>query len=120
MKQFGKIFKFELYGYLKNKIFVGITAFLVVAIAIVMFIPNIIALVKGDGEPDTDNEQAVMLIYSEDKSLTELLSLYVSEAFTEFSVKTEAERQRFCPFFPECRGVTAASFCSKKKICLKI
>ena len=91
MKQFGKIFKFELYGYLKNKIFVGITAFLVVAIAIVMFIPNIIALVKGDGEPDTDNEQAVMLIYSEDKSLTELLSLYFSEAFTEFSVKTETE-----------------------------
>ena len=27
MKQFGKIFKFEFFGYLKNKIFVGITVF---------------------------------------------------------------------------------------------
>ena len=33
MKQFGKIFKFEFNGYLKNKVFVGITIFLVVAIA---------------------------------------------------------------------------------------
>ena len=43
MKQFGKILKFELKGYLRNKVYVGITIFLVVAIAIVMFIPNIIA-----------------------------------------------------------------------------
>ena len=34
MKQFGKILKFEALGYLKNKIFVGITLFLVVAIAV--------------------------------------------------------------------------------------
>ena len=30
MKQFGKILKFELKGYLKNKVFVGVTIFLVV------------------------------------------------------------------------------------------
>ena len=42
MKQFGKILKFELKGYLKNKIFTGVTIFLVVAIAVAMFIPNII------------------------------------------------------------------------------
>lgn len=41
MKQFGKILKFELKGYLKNKVFVGVTIFLVVAIAVAMFIPNI-------------------------------------------------------------------------------
>ena len=29
MKQFGKILKFELKGYLKNKVFVGVTIFLV-------------------------------------------------------------------------------------------
>ena len=43
MKQFGKILKFELKGYLKNKVFTGVTIFLVVAIAVAMFIPNIIA-----------------------------------------------------------------------------
>ena len=43
MKQFGKILKFELEGYLKNKVFVGITVFLVIAITICMFIPNIAA-----------------------------------------------------------------------------
>ena len=52
MKQFGKILKFELKGYLKNKVFVGITIFLVVAIAIVMFIPNIIAAFESDNEGD--------------------------------------------------------------------
>ena len=45
MKQFGKILKFELKGYLKNKIFVGITVFLFIAIAVVMFIPNILSSV---------------------------------------------------------------------------
>ena len=90
MKQFGKIFKFELYGYLKNKIFVGITAFLVVAIAIVMFIPNIIALVKGDDEPGQD-EAATMLIYSKDSSLTELIGFYFSQTFTEYSVEIESD-----------------------------
>lgn len=40
MKQFGKILKFELKGYLKNKVFVGVTIFLVVAIAVAMFIPE--------------------------------------------------------------------------------
>ena len=38
MKQFGKILKFELNGYLKNKIFIGWTLFFVVLIAVVMFI----------------------------------------------------------------------------------
>ena len=50
MKQFGKILKFELKGYLRNKAFVGITIFLVVAIAIAMFIPNIVSAFKSDDE----------------------------------------------------------------------
>lgn len=32
MKQFGTILKFELKGYLKNKVFVGITLFLVIVL----------------------------------------------------------------------------------------
>ena len=36
MKQFLKIFKFELKNYFVNKVFVGITLFLAVVIAVVM------------------------------------------------------------------------------------
>ena len=39
MKQFGKILKFELKYYFKNKVFVGVTIFLVVLIAAVMCFP---------------------------------------------------------------------------------
>lgn len=51
MKQFGKILKFELKGYLKNKVFTGVTIFLVVAIAVAMFIPNIISAFKSGTTP---------------------------------------------------------------------
>ena len=48
MKQFGKILKFELVGFLKNKVFIGITIFLVIAIIVAMFIPNIVSLFESD------------------------------------------------------------------------
>lgn len=87
MKQFGKILKFELSSYLKNKIFVGITLFLVVAIAIVMFIPNIIkAIGSGDGT-DTPAERPVMLVHAADEGLLSLVESYFTEAFTEYDVK---------------------------------
>lgn len=41
MKQFRTIFNFELKGYLKNKVFVGVTVFLVLLMAIVMFFPRV-------------------------------------------------------------------------------
>ena len=53
MKQFGKILKFELTGYLKNKVFMGITLFLVIALAAVMFFPRAMAVVDSSEEtPD--------------------------------------------------------------------
>ena len=54
MKQFGKILKFELKGYFKNKAFTGVTIFLVVAIAVAMFIPNIISAFKTGATPSKD------------------------------------------------------------------
>ncbi len=87
MKQFGKILKFELNGYLKNKIFVGVTLFLVVAIAVVMFIPNIAAAIKPDDGPSTPpSEVPVMLIYAEDNNLAELVKSYFSESFLGYNV----------------------------------
>ena len=87
MKQFGKILKFELKGYLRNKAFVGITIFLVVAIAIAMFIPNIVSAFKSDDEGTTEQtDLPVMLVYAEDESLSGLVKEYFTGAFTGYNV----------------------------------
>ena len=83
MKQFGKILKFELKGYMRNKVFVGITVFLIVAIAIVMFIPNIItALESDDGGDVTLTDRPTMLVYAEDESLSAMVKEYFGNAFS--------------------------------------
>ena len=86
MKQFLNILKFELSGYFKNKVFVGVTLFLVAAIIIVMFIPNISSMIKTDDGGDTTT-LPTMLIYSEDKALSSLVVEYFSSAFTDYQVK---------------------------------
>ncbi|MBQ8380760.1 MAG: ABC transporter permease [Clostridia bacterium] len=91
MNQFGKILKFELKGYLRNKVFVGITIFLVVSIAIVMFIPNIISAFQSDDEGDvTPSDLPTMLIYAEDESLRDIVKEYFTAAFVDYNV-TAAE-----------------------------
>ena len=55
MKQFATILKFELKYFFKNKVFIGITVFLVVLIAAVMFFPRLVTVVEGD-ESDTGIE----------------------------------------------------------------
>lgn len=105
MRQFGKILRFEISGYLKNKIFVGITIFLMAVIVGVMFFPNISSFFKS-GEESAD--RPVMLVYAKDSDLTMLAGqqpelAYVrdvdftmlvmrqfEEAFSEYDVR-EAE-----------------------------
>ena len=88
MSQFGKILKFELKGYLRNKVFVGITIFLVVAIAIVMFIPNIIAAIESDNEGDvTPTDLPTMLVYSENENLSAIVKEYFGDAFIDYNVR---------------------------------
>ncbi len=90
MKQFGKILKFELKGYLRNKVFVGITIFLVISIAVVMFIPNIISAFESDGEGDvtaTPSDLPAMLVYAEDENLAALVKEYFTSAFAGYQVK---------------------------------
>ena len=87
MKQFGKILKFELKGYMRNKIFVGITIFLVVAIAVVMFIPNIYSAFKSEDEGPTDvGDLPVMLVHAEDEDLAGLVKEYFTGAFAGYNV----------------------------------
>ncbi len=88
MKQFGTIFKFELKGYLKNKVFMGITIFLMVAIAIVMCLPNFLALFGGSGGgSDGDVEKPVMLVYSTDDEISNTVQQYFATAFEDYEVK---------------------------------
>ena len=88
MKQFGKILKFELKGYLRNKIFVGFTIFLVALIAVVMFIPNIITAFESDDEGDvTPTDLPTMLVYAEDENLSAIVKEYFGNAFVDYNVK---------------------------------
>ena len=88
MNQFGKILKFELKGYLRNKIFVGFTIFLVALIAIVMFIPNIVsALESDDGADVTPTDLPTMLVYAEDATLASNAQQFFASAFTGYNVK---------------------------------
>ena len=93
MKQFGKIFKFEFNGYLKNKVFVGITVFFVIAIAVCMFIPNIIAAFSSDApdEGGTGEPLPVMLIASEQEGLADVIVPFFASAFADYEVKGTEE-----------------------------
>ena len=92
MKQFGKILKFELKNYAKNKAFVGITIFLMVAIAIVMFFPRITALFKSGDTSDTTEDLSVMLVKADDPTQADMVREIFAAAFTDYNVQiTDAE-----------------------------
>ncbi len=91
MKQFGKILKFELKYYFKNKVFVGVTVFLVLLIAGVMFFPRVWGLIKSDDAADTAGNLAVMLVKLEDAEQAQLLESAFSSAFTRYQVRITDE-----------------------------
>ena len=87
MKQFGKILKFELAGYIKNRVFIGITIFLIAVIVIVTFIPNIIQAIENDDSVSVEAEKPIMLVYSENDSLAQIVREYFSGGFVDYEVK---------------------------------
>lgn len=89
MKQFARILSFELKNYFTNKVFVGITLFLVVAIAAVMSFPRLSGLFAGDGEPG--GSRAVMLLCVSSEQSGELVHEYFAAAFTEHEVRLTGE-----------------------------
>lgn len=91
MKQFGKILKFELKYYFKNKVFVGVTIFLVVLIAAVMCFPRISAAFDS-GEPgSTPVDLPVMLVKAEDPARAEMVRQAFAAAFTDYNVQSTNE-----------------------------
>ena len=87
MKQFGKILKFELKNYAKNKAFVGVTIFLMVVIAVVMFIPRITALFETDDTSDTTVDLSVMLVKADDPTQADMVRETFAASFTDYDVQ---------------------------------
>lgn len=92
MKQFGKILKFELKYYFKNKLFVGITVFIVALIAVVLFFPRI---TESFGNKDTQGATAdleVMLVKADDTAQADMVHKIFAASFEEYDVQiTDAE-----------------------------
>lgn len=92
MKQFSNILNFELKYYLKNKIFVGITIFLVLLIAVVMFFPRISENFASDNAQDVADSKAIMLVKADEESQADLVKQIFSQAFVDYDVQiTDAE-----------------------------
>lgn len=91
MKQFGKIFEFELKYYLKNKVFVGVTVFLVLAIAVVMFFPRIMSILETEDTDTKPEELAVMLIKSDLPEQSEMVRENFAAAFVDYDVQVTDE-----------------------------
>lgn len=92
MKQFGKILKFELKYYFKNKVFVGVTVFLVLLIAVLMFLPQILGMFEGRNEPDEASELPVMLVKTEAEQEETLIEAFRA-AFPGYDVQSTQEDQ---------------------------
>ena len=91
MKQFEKILWFELKYYFKNKVFIGVTAFLMVLIAVVMFFPRVAAVFDTGDVPDTPDDVPVMLV-SADPAQADMVSQAFAASFADYDVRiTEDE-----------------------------
>lgn len=87
MKQFGSILGFELKYYLKNKVFVGITIFLIILIAGVMFFPRVAELFQTDDTTSIVTEKSVMLVKPAYSGQVDLYEQSFAGAFAEYDVQ---------------------------------
>lgn len=91
MKQFGKILKFELKYYLKNKIFVGVTIFLVLLIAVVMFLPRILDRFSSGDSTQTVENRELMLVKPAEGQEPEMVEEAFGTAFADYDVQLTQE-----------------------------
>lgn len=87
MRQFGKILKFELKNYFTNKIFVGVTLFLVAALAVILFFPSIRQVFDQGDTSAPAKDRPVMLVVSKDTNDTALLEQTFRASFPGYKVK---------------------------------
>ena len=95
MKQFGTIMGFELRGYFRNKIFIGITLFLVVLMGVVMFFPQLRSAFGSDSADDTPaGELPLMLIKTSSSEYAKLVADTFAQAFGGYRIElTDAATQ---------------------------
>jgi ABC-2 type transport system permease protein len=87
MKQFGIILQFELKYYFKNKVFVGVTIFLMLLLAGIMFFPRIRAGFEGGEEAVDTGERSIMLVAADSASDAALIEESFSAAFPGYEVQ---------------------------------
>lgn len=110
MKQFGTILKFEFKSYLKNKIFVGVTVFLVLLIAGIMFFPRLTGS-SGDTAQDdpasgvsqeqsnpeevqnssSDDDRPVLLLLADTQENEAPMQQAFTEAFPDYRVQISGD-----------------------------
>lgn len=91
MKQFGTIFKFEMKYYLKNKVFVGITVFLMLLVAVVMFLPQLLGIFQPKEEESLSGNDAAMIIKIEDEAMKEAAEAAFVSAFPDYNISITEE-----------------------------
>ncbi|MCM1486211.1 MAG: ABC transporter permease, partial [Faecalibacterium sp.] len=120
MKQFVKILKFEFKGYLNNKIFVGITAFMVAAIMITMFFPRIMKSFESDENINTD--LPVMLVSANDENIQMMEGIFEEAFKDQYDVRFTTEtvdgiKNQITSDKAECAfvldGLTSYTYCVK-------
>ncbi len=88
MKQFGKILKFELKYYFKNKIFIGVTIALALLIAAVMFFPRISDTLRSEENTGGDETRPIMLVQAGETVEPEAVQTAFAAAFSEYDVQS--------------------------------
>ena len=85
MSRFRTVFLFELKGHLKNKVVVGVTIFLILASAVLLFSPR---FTGGDAGPkQAAEDRPVMLVRAEEPEEAERLQEIFGAVFTDYDVR---------------------------------
>lgn len=90
MKQFDKILKFELKNYFTNKVFVGITVFLMAIIMIVMCFPRFSAIFVTEDDGGVVESRPTMIVTGENADFVKQM---FEQAFTGYQVVCSTESQ---------------------------
>ena len=85
MSRFRTVFLFELKGHLKNKVVVGVTIFLILASAVLLFSPR---FTGGDAGPkQAAEDRPVMLVRAEEPEEAARLQQIFGAVFTDYDVR---------------------------------
>lgn len=115
MRQFGKIFKFEFKYYLKNKVFVGVTVFLVLLIAGIMFFPRVMNMFESDEGGDAEQQKrSVMLVKAEQPEQSDMVLEAFGNSFADYDVQltdedTDAVKDKIISGEAECAFVVTGA-----------